>query len=243
MSDRRPRSSRRSTCPAHLLLPLLALAACGPWAPRLAKPDASFPTLVAPSPTQISASYVLQPGDLIAVKFYRNPELNEEVTIRPDGMISLQLLDDVQAAGLTPAALDAELTRRYASELASPEISIIVKTPVGARVYVGGEVGRQGVVQLTGGLTLFQAIQDAGGFTKTAHRKQVVLIRKGPDGVPTGRSIDIRPIQTGVHPEEDVPLRPFDVVFVPRSKIADVNVFVEMYLRNNFPVQPILPAF
>jgi polysaccharide export outer membrane protein len=225
------------------LLPLLALAACE-WAPRLSKTDPVFPNLATPLPAQVSAPYVLQPGDVLAVKFYRVPELNEEVTIRPDGMISLQLVNEVRAAGLTPAALDDELKRRYATELASPEVAVIVKTPASARVYVGGEVGKQGVLQLTAGLTLYQAIQDAGGFAKTAHRKEVILIRRGPDGVPTGRSIDVRPIQTGAHPEEDVPLQPYDVVFVPRSKIANVDVFVEQYIRNALPVSYIpIPAF
>jgi protein involved in polysaccharide export with SLBB domain len=242
VNDRHARCIHRAMRLASVLLPLLAFSACES-ALRLTKSDASFPTL-ATRPTQAPAPYVLQPGDVIAVKFYRVPELNEEVTIRPDGMISLQLVNEVQAAGLTPAALDAELTRRYATELASPEVSVIVKTPVSARVYVGGEVGKQGVLQLIGGLTLFQAIQDAGGFAKTAHRKQVILIRKGPDGVPIGRSIDVRPIQTGVHPEEDIPLRPYDVVFVPRSKIANVDVFVQMYIRDALPMSYFpIPAF
>jgi len=175
---------------------------------------------------------------LLAINFYHNQELNREVVIRPDGMISLPLLDDVSASGLTPAALDAELTERYRGELAKPEVTVIVREFAGQRVYVGGEVGQQGVVTLTGGATLFQAIQEAGGLLPTAHRKQVVLIRRAADGKPVGQTVDLRPILTGSHPEEDIPLEPYDVVFVPRSRIANVNLFVEQYIRNVLPAMP-----
>jgi len=182
--------------------------------------------------------YVLQPTDVIAVKFFFNPELNEEVAVRPDGKISLQLIGDIVAAGRTPADLADELTQRYRHELANPKVSVIVRQLGTPPVYVGGEVGRQGTVTLSRGLTLFQAIQDAGGLLSTAHRKQIILIRRADDGQPVGYSIDIRPVASGQHPEGDVPLHAYDVVFVPRSKIADVNVFVQQYVRNMLPVTP-----
>jgi protein involved in polysaccharide export with SLBB domain len=233
-------SPRRS----WLLIPLL-LAGCAPRAARpapvAAQPDRPFPTL-ATAPREQS-SYLLQRGDRIAIKFYGNPELNEALVIRPDGMVSLPLIDDIQAAGRTPAELDADLTERYASELARPNLTVIVRRPSGELVYIGGEVGEQGVVRLRAGMSLFQAIQAAGGFTKTAHRKQVILIRRDAAGQAVGRSIDVRPVQTGERPSEDVPLRPYDVVFVPRSKVANVNVFVEQYIRNNLPIQTIPFAF
>lgn len=183
-------------------------------------------------------SYVLRVGDLIGVKFYQNPDLNEEVTIRPDGKISLQLVGDVEAAGLSPVALSEMLTRRYTGELATPKISVIVRQIPSNQVYVGGEVGKQGTVPFVSGLTLYQAVQAAGGLLKTAHRKNIVLIRRGGDSQPSGYVIDIRSIASGEHPENDVPLRPFDVVAVPTSKVADVDIFVEQYIRNALPVMP-----
>jgi len=226
------------------LLVLTGAAGCMHWAPPLASPDPQFATLASTTGAQRGLTpYVLQPGDQIGVKFYTNPELNEDVEVRPDGMISLQLIDDVRAAGLTPAALDAELTKRYTGELANPQITVMVRKSSSQRVYVGGEVGAQGVIRLTGGMTLFQAIQKAGGFTKTAHRKSVVLIRQDANGKPVGRLVDVREVQTGAHPENDVPLQPFDLVFVPRSKIANVDVFVEQYIRDALPIQGIPIAF
>jgi protein involved in polysaccharide export with SLBB domain len=186
---------------------------------------------------------VLQVDDLIAVKFYRSPEMDEDVVVRPDGMISLQLIGDVTAAGQSPQALSAELVRRYHGELTEPRISVIVRKPGGQRIYVGGEVGNQGELVLEGGLTLFQAIQKAGGFAKTARRDQVILVRRDANGSASGTSIDVEPIESGEHPEQDVPLHPYDVVFVPRSTIANVNLFVEQYIRNNLPISYIPVMF
>jgi polysaccharide biosynthesis/export protein len=215
------------------------LAACSyPKAPY----EPSLPTL-ATRGTAAPAPYVMLAGDLLAIKFYKNPELNEDVTVRSDGMITLQLVDDVPAAGRTPTELSADLKKLYAKELADPSISVIVRKPVGDRVYVGGEVGKQGFIDLTGGLTVFQAIQESGGFAKTAHRAQVILIRRTPDGKATGRSIDVRPVQEGKHPENDVLLAANDVIFIPRSKVANLDNFVQMYIRDALPVSYIpLPA-
>jgi len=87
--------------------------------------------------------YIIQAGDQLDIKFFYNPELNDSVTVRPDGKISLQLVDEVQAAGQTPAQLDDFLTEKYAKELRKPVITVIVKSFASQRVYVGGEVNRQ----------------------------------------------------------------------------------------------------
>jgi len=190
-----------------------------------------------PPPPETEGPYVLEPGDTLALRFARNPELNEEaVVIRPDGMISLQLIDEVQAAGKTPAALDAELQQRYASELAHPEVRVIVKSFTAHRVSIAGEVGDPGIQPLLHGLTLSQAIHHAGGFLKTANRDQVVVLRRHADGTVTGHIIDLKAVEAGERPQDDIALRPLDQVYVPRSEIANVNVVVEQYIRNNIPV-------
>jgi protein involved in polysaccharide export with SLBB domain len=223
---------------AVTLLLAFGVVACGPMKPPPPTPEveALYPTL-AQNPNPAPVPYVLQVGDELAIKFYTNPELNEDVKVRPDGMISLQLIDDVLAAGRSPAELDADLTKRYTGELADPQISVIVRKSGLNRIYIDGEVGNPGVVTIAGGMTLYQAIQRAGGLKETAHRKQIILIRKGPDGQPVGRSVDIRPIQRGANPSLDIPMRPLDMVFVPRSKIAEVDLFVKQYIRDALPIQ------
>ena len=233
------------------LLVAIAVTGCGPKhdpkptdATVQAQPAGLYPTL-ADNPRPTHDPYVLQVGDELAIKFYNNPELNEDVKVRPDGKISLQLIDDVDAAGRTPTQLDAELTKRYTGELADPNVSVIVRNTLASeQIYVNGEVGRQGAIPLVGGLTLYQAIQTAGGFLDTAQRSQVILIRKGPDGTPYGRAVDVRLVQAGESPQSDIPLRPLDMVFVPRSKIANVDLFVKQYIRDALPIQALpIPAF
>ncbi len=188
-------------------------------------------TLRASGPEQIR-DYVIGPQDLLDIKFFYNPELNESVTVRPDGMISLQLVDDVQAAGLTPSQLDELLTTNYASELKKPEIAVIVRTFAGRRAYVGGEVERPGLIELTGNLTPLQAVINAGGFRETASPESAILIRKGPDRRPVPIEINLYdPINANAG-DADYYLRPDDIVYVPKSAIAKANKFVDQYIEN-----------
>jgi protein involved in polysaccharide export with SLBB domain len=211
----------------------LSLAACGYKAPAVPADNR-----IASAPLPPVQPYRLKNGDSIGVKFYQNDTLNEDVVIRPDGMISLQLIGDVKAAGLTPDELVDEIRQHYASELSNPRISVIVRGLGTYRIYVGGEVGAQGTLDLSGNVTLYQAIQQAGGLLLSAHRKQIVLIRGVHEGHPVGHTVDIRPIQSGERPEEDVLLEPYDIVFVPKSKIQHVNDFVQQYIRDALPINP-----
>jgi protein involved in polysaccharide export with SLBB domain len=186
-------------------------------------------------------TYRLQVNDVVRIKFWNNEELNELVRIRPDGKISLPYVDDVIAAGFTPEELDTKLVTLYSGELAQPEITVIVNE-TGSQVYIGGEVQSTGIVRLTGPLTLFQAIQSAGGFLTTARRKDVLLIRRPPGGEPTARSVDLRKVMSGSDPGLDIALRASDIIFVPRTKIANVNLFVRLYINQIIPIQGIANA-
>ena len=192
-------------------------------------------TIESPFPTPEPAPYRLQVGDEISIKFWGNPELDEDMTIRPDRRISLPFIDEVTAAGRTPAELDAELTRLYEPELTKPEITVIVRSFAGQRIFIGGEVGAQGTYPLVGNVTLAQAIQEAGGFLPTARRREVLLIRTAPQGVRIARSHDLLPLLRGENPAADVTLQPFDIVFVPRTKITNFGIFVDQYVNAIIP--------
>jgi protein involved in polysaccharide export with SLBB domain len=206
----------------------------------LPEPDRSAAVPPANPPFHLN-TFGIGLGDQLAVKFYENPQLDEDVLVRPDGKISLQLVGDVDAVGKTPEALAAEIEDAYRSELATPRVTVIVRQLGTTPVYVGGEVGKPGLVPLSPGLTLFQAIQEAGGLLATAHLKQVVLIRRDADGHPVGYAVDVRPLVGGTAPGQDVPLLPYDIAFVPRSKIADVNLWVSQYIKNTVPFPIFLP--
>lgn len=180
------------------------------------------------------AEYVIQDGDVLGIKFFFNPELNEEVTVRPDGRISLQLVPEIVAAGRTPLELTRELKDLYSQELDSPEISVIVRTFSAQRVYVDGEVEQPGVLELIDGLTALGAIARAEGFTDRARAKQVLIIRRQSDGTPLVRELNVRAAHRGTH--ADLMLRPYDIVYVPMTKIANVNKWIDQYIRKTLPV-------
>lgn len=182
--------------------------------------------------------YKLQVGDTLNIKFYRNPELDQTVVIRPDGKISLPFLDDIMCAGLTPAELDQAITKSFVGELAIPDITVIVTALGGHKVYVDGEVLRPSMVQLSGGMTLLNAISSAGGFKPTAIREQVILIRRDAAGEPVGHAVNLKQVIFGQKPDGDVLLKPYDVVYVPRSKIANANLWVQQYIRDMLPINP-----
>jgi protein involved in polysaccharide export with SLBB domain len=186
-------------------------------------------TLPAPAPYQIQA------GDELTIKFYRNPELDTDLIVRPDGMISMPLVDDIAAAGSTPQALGETLEARYAGELAVPDVTVIVKKFGGQRVWIGGDVETPGEFELTPGLSMAGAIQKAGGFKDSARVSQIVLIRRGADGKPRGTSIDLTDVVGGTHPEQDVVLAPYDIVVVRRSSVGNMNTFVDLYISRNIP--------
>ena len=186
------------------------------------------------APTTEPAPYFIQPGDQLDIKFFYNPELNETLTVRPDGKISLQLVDEVQAAGLKPSELDEELTKKYSQELKKPMIAVIVKSFGGQRIFVGGEVNRQGLITIAGNMTPLQAVLNAGGFKETASPENAIIIRKGPGNKPIPIAMNLGDAMQGKTGKADFLLQPDDVVYVPKSAIAKANKFVNQYIENLF---------
>jgi protein involved in polysaccharide export with SLBB domain len=183
---------------------------------------------------QLVQPYAIQPGDSLDIKFFYNPELNESVTVRPDGYISLQLVDEVLVAGLQPRQVDDMLTEKYSRELKKPVITVIVKSFSGQRIYVGGEVGQQGLLAMPSGLTALQAVMQSGGFKVTAQPSETLVIRKGPDNRPIPMRVDLSAALNGNTNAPDLILRPDDIVYVPKSPIAKANQFVNQYIEQLF---------
>lgn len=212
--------------------------AVGGCAHSPAAPAATAATPAAPAAAAAAGEglppYRIQPGDTLDIKFFYNPELNESVTVRPDGYISLQLIDDVRAVGLQPAELDALLTELYARELKKPVVTVIVKSFAGQRVYVGGEVNQQGLITMAAGMTPLQAVMQSGGFRATAQPSETLVIRKGADRRPVPIRVDLGAQLEGAAGASEFRLQPDDIVFVPKSPIAKVNQFVNQYIEQLF---------
>ena len=186
-----------------------------------------------PNTTRQQSPYLLQPGDQLEIKFFYNSELNESITVRPDGKISLQLVDDVQAAGLTPSQLDDVLTQKYAVELKKPVLTVIVRSFTAHRVYVGGEVIRPGLIELTAGMTALQAVFSAEGFKETAKPEGAIIIRKGPDDRPVPIRVNLMDINSK-NASAVFQLQAQDIVYVPKTFIAKTNKFVDQYISQLF---------
>ena len=187
--------------------------------------------------------YRIHVGDSLDVRFYKTPELNvEKVPVRIDGKISLDLVGDVQAAGLEPDELSANLVRTYSKELEEPQIAVIVRS-FGGQVYVGGEVNKPATLNFSEGLTALQAIQGAGGFTVEASMQNVVLVRRAGDHY-EGYRLFLKTALNGDDYTQDVALQPNDVVYVPKSRIANLDLIVSQYFNKLIPQIPIgLPIF
>ena len=180
-------------------------------------------------------TYHLHVGDTLDVKFFYNPELDQQVCVRPDGRISLPLAADVQAEGLTPEELAVSLRGHYLHELKDPEVSVLVRSYSPQKVFVSGEVLRPGAIELNGVKTVLQAVSEAGGFKDSARVKEVLLIRQNANHQIVALKLDMTAILKGKSTAEDHELWASDIVYVPRSRIANVNYWVDAYLRKNIP--------
>lgn len=229
-----PAAPQRLLAGVIALLGLLVLSACA--AQHRVQDPVAVEELEAPASNPHGAAYVLRPGDRLDVKFFYNPELNEAVTIRPDGRISLQLVGEQQAAGLTPMDLERQLEEAYSRDLKTPEVSVIVTDVNGYAVYVDGEVGTPGPVSIEGGMTVLEVISRAGGFSEDARRNDVILIRRMPNREPQVAVLNLDAAINGSDLAQDVRLQPHDIVYVPRTAIADLNQFMAQYFRNNLPL-------
>lgn len=179
------------------------------------------------------SDYLIHPGDQLDIKFYYNSELNDTVPVRPDGKISMQLIDDVQAAGLTPSQLDAALTEAYANELKSPEVTVIVRSFSTNAIWVGGEVNQPGLIPLSHDMTALHAVFSAGGFLETAKPEAVLIIRKGADNRPLPIAVDLGAVMKGGQKVSSMQrLEPNDIVYIPKTAIAEANKFVNQYIEN-----------
>jgi protein involved in polysaccharide export with SLBB domain len=183
-------------------------------------------------------AYLVKPGDSLGIRFYKTPELNIDVPVRSDGKISVPPIGDVQAAGRKPEEIADALSKAFASELTNPRVTVVVQA-FGGVVYVAGLVSKPIGTPFTNGLTAMQAIAMAGGFDDRAAVNSVILVRQ-EGGKRQGYRLALDQMVSGKNPGADVALRPGDIVYVPRSWISDVNLWVDQFILKNLP--PIIPA-
>ncbi len=184
-----------------------------------------------------SSAYQVQVGDTLAIRLFDTPELNEDVTVRPDGRITTTLAQAVPAAGRTPEQVAASLHTIYNAELREPRITVGVKSYAPVRVYVAGEVNAPGELTTPGPPpTLLQALARAGGLRVTGDTTGVLIVRRGPADQPEVFAANYAGAVNGHDPGADVTLRPYDVVIVPRTDVAAAYVWVNQHIQQFVPV-------
>lgn len=188
-----------------------------------------------PLPAVPEGRYRIQPGDELEIRFFHTPELDVVMPVRPDGFISVLLANELRAAGRTVEELRQELTERYREELADPELAVIVRTLGTYQVHVGGEVEEPGIVLLDGARNVLEAVIAAGGFLPSADPAEVFVVRRAPEGYEL-LSADLAAVLSGRSGRGNLALTPYDVVYVPSSPIAEVNKWVDQYLRRSIPI-------
>ena len=186
--------------------------------------------------TEDSGSYRLQPGDELDIKLHYNPEFSDRVIVNPDGYIHLFPIGPVNVNGRSVSDLVNELRERYAVEFKHPDVTVIPRQFGSEIIYVGGEVQRPGVLKLSTNMGLLQGILEAGGGLPTGNLDQVVLLRPTYRNTRMIRVVNVQALLEGKS-NQDVRLNRFDVIYVPRTTVAEIGLWIDQHINQMLPFQ------
>jgi polysaccharide biosynthesis/export protein len=167
-----------------------------------------------PKSSATQASYVIGAQDVLDISVWKEAQLTETVPVRPDGKISLPLLNDIQAAGLTPTQLAAQITESLKKFVTDPQVTVIVREMNSQRIFLLGEVSRAGAYPLLPGMTVLQALSSSGGFTQFANEKKIYVLRV-ENGKQEKFPFNYKDVINGKQPEQNILLRAGDTIVVP----------------------------
>jgi polysaccharide export outer membrane protein len=183
-----------------------------PPATAAQKPDAAaLPKQEVPLPS----GYVIGPDDVLGIAYWRNPDMSAEVTVRPDGLISLPLLNEVHAGGLTPEQLREQIAKAATKFLEEePTVSVVVKAINSRKVYITGMVAKPAYYPLSGAMTVVQLIATAGGLQEFADSKNIRIVRN-ENGRQVSFAFNYKDFTKGKNLKQNIELKPGDTVVVP----------------------------
>lgn len=232
------------------LIGVLAVGACGQMsAGRQSATVAGQPAIIVPTAYAdpgvvhgfrpwnegVTADFRFVIGDEVTINLPFYEEESATTQVAPDGKIYLSLIGSVMADGRTPKELERELEERYRKYLRFPTVGVVPKSFGSRQVFVGGEVERPGALAIPGPMGVMEAVIMAGGLKDTAGLRKVVLIRRSPEDQPMMRIVDLDRFTDSAAAAENVILQPYDIVFVPRSTIAEVNLWVDQFINKTVP--------
>ncbi|HET9831573.1 MAG TPA: polysaccharide biosynthesis/export family protein [Vicinamibacterales bacterium] len=166
------------------------------------------------APVVVPAEYIIGADDVMSVVFWRDKELSSDVTVRPDGKISLPLLNEIQAAGLTPAQLRDRITDEAKKYVEDPTVTVEVKAINSRRVYITGEVNKKGAYPITGSMTVLQLISIAGGLGDYAKSEKIRIVRN-EGGKQVAFRFNYKEVLNSDKLAQNIELKPGDTVVVP----------------------------
>jgi polysaccharide export outer membrane protein len=199
-------------------LALLGFAAIGMWAQddggdTASKPSkAAVPEVQASSPG-VPSDYIIGADDTLRISVWKEPDMSVTLPVRPDGKISMPLLDDVQAAGMTPMQLGVSIKEKLKKYIADPRVTVVVTAMNSQRIYVLGEVTHTGAMPLLPNMTVLQALSSAG-FTQFANLKAIYLLRV-QNGKETKFPFNYKEAIKGRGTQQNLVLKPGDTIVVP----------------------------
>jgi|SRR5215469_7133965 len=163
--------------------------------------------------SNVPSDYVIGADDTLHISVWKEPDLSETLPVRPDGKISMPLLNDITAAGLTPLQLRDEITEKLKKYVADPRVTVVVTGMNSRRVFVTGEVLHTGPMTLLPHMTMLQALAQAG-FTQFANPKAIYLLRN-QNGKQVKLPFNYKEVVKGNRPEQNIELKPGDTIVVP----------------------------
>jgi polysaccharide export outer membrane protein len=214
------KSTWKAAVAALVLVSGIALAQDAPAQPpansasdKTASDKTPDKTMTAASNSQGGPEYVIGPEDVLHIAVWKEAEMTANLPVRPDGKISLPLLDDVQASGLTPKQLAASVTEKLKKYIADPRVTVIVTQINSKRIYLVGEVLHVGVMPMSPNMTVLQALSSAG-FSQFANTKRIYVLRT-EKGKQQKLPVDYRKLVKGEQMEQNYVLQPGDTIVVP----------------------------
>ena len=194
---------------------LTVLSAAAAWAQDPQPPSPTAAAKATNAKTADKDKYVIGNDDVLAINVWKEPDISRAVPVRPDGKISLPLVGDVQAAGLTPLQLQADLEKKFASFISAPEVSVIVQEVKSQKINILGEVTKPGSYPLTASMRVLDAIALGGGFKDFAKTKDIYVLRTASDGKQQKLKFNYKDVIKGKNVEQNVELQAGDTVVVP----------------------------
>lgn len=194
-----------------VLFPLCLLTTHAQESATAKKPDAAANQAV---PATNDAEYKIGPQDVLRIDVWKEPDISRVIPVRPDGKISVPLLNDVQASGLTAMQLSASLREGLSKYLNNPQVTVTVAEINSRRVYITGEVTRAGAIPLLPNMTALQALSSAGGFTQFAKLKNIYILRT-EEGKQVKHPFNYKEVVKGNLADQNILLKPGDVIVVP----------------------------